>query len=93
MHVVYRCTCRQNTPIHTIIIIKIKFLKEVYVFAFILFLILFLILLSADVSERKLEQYYTVLTIKDIIKNEITLGISTLSNMLIFQLQNIQITI
>lgn len=64
-----------------------------YVFAFILFLMLFLILLSADVSERKLEQYYTILTIKGIIKNEITLGITTLSNMLIFQLQNIQITI
>lgn len=62
-------------------------------FAFILFLMLFLILLSADVSERKLEQYYTILTIKGIIKNEITLGITTLSNMLIFQLQNIQITI
>lgn len=62
-------------------------------FAFILFLMLFLILLSADASERKLEQYYTILTIKGIIKNEITLGITTLSNMLIFQLQNIQITI
>lgn len=60
---------------------------------FILFLMLFLILLSADASERKLEQYYTILTIKGIIKNEITLGITTLSNMLIFQLQNIQITI
>lgn len=62
-------------------------------FAFILLLMLFLILLSADVSERKLEQYYTILTIKGIIKNEITLGITTLSNLLIFQLQNIQITI
>lgn len=40
-----------------------------YVFAFSFVLMLFLVLLSADVSERKLEQYYTILTIKGIIQN------------------------
>lgn len=40
-----------------------------YVFAFSFVLMLLLVLLSADLSERKLEQYYIILIIKGIIKN------------------------
>lgn len=39
-----------------------------YVFTFN-FLVLFLVLFSPDVSERKLAHYFTILIIKDIIKN------------------------
>lgn len=44
-----------------------------YVFAFSFVLMLFLILLSADVSGKKLEQYYTILIIKGIIKIKLLL--------------------